>query len=406
MPYRASETNGREAGRVTFLLVLILPLLFVVTGLVAGVSAQVVVPVDTPYTLIDAEGRTQLQVGAEGPLRGNGPFTGYAYLFLTRPQFLHEDVYLRAVIAPVYATGELIRNHWPTTNSALGFGLGGGLYAASHVEFREGRFREGESFSGNTAEATLAYYLRGPKIAGVLPVEAQIRARPMYVLYDRDGDTSRRFRLPEDSAIYGARAGIRVGGVPPDLFPESAVELSLWHLLRYRENAGRYGLAERPQRSEHLTQETWLRLGGIHSFGNTKASAFMNAGIAEDADALSAFRLGGGLRLRGEFPLMLQGYNLDEVLAKRFWLVNLAYRFPIWPGQDRVNLQLLVDYARVGYLRGYRLPHGGLTGVGANLSVALTERITLVAGYGYGIDAPRHGGFGGHEVDTLFEFKY
>ena len=103
---------------------------------------------------------------------------------------------------------------------------------------------------------------------------------------------------------------------------------------------------------------------------------------------------------------MLHGYNVEEVFARRFWLVNLAYRFPIWPGQDRVHLQLLGDYARVDYVKAHRLPHTGLAGVGANLSVALTKRITLVAGYGYGIDARRGHGFGGHDVDAQFEFKY
>lgn len=44
-------------------------------------------------------------------------------------------------------------------------------------------------------------------------------------------------------------------------------------------------------------------------------------------------------------------------------------------------------------------------GVGANLSVALTKRITLAVGYGDGTEAPRGRGFGGHEVDTQFEFK-
>ena len=32
------------------------------------------------------------QVGAETPLRGNGPWTGYGYFFYTRPHFLHEDL--------------------------------------------------------------------------------------------------------------------------------------------------------------------------------------------------------------------------------------------------------------------------------------------------------------------------
>jgi hypothetical protein len=312
---RANGTNGREAGRVRCLPVLTLPLLLVLAGDVDGVAAQVITPIETPYTLIDAESRTRFEVGAEAPLRGNGPWTGYAYMLLTRPHFLDENVYLRALIAPVYATGELIRDHWPTTNSALSLGLGGGLFAASHVEFRDGRFDKEESFSGNTAEATLAYYLRGLKVAGALPLEAQIRVRPTYVMYDRNDDTLRRFRLPEDSAIYRVRAGIRLGGVPPDLFPESTVELSLWHQLSYREAAGRYGLAERPQQTEHLTQETWIRLGGIYSFWGTQASAFLNAGIAEDTDALSAFRLGGSLRLRAEFPLVLHGYNVDEIFA-------------------------------------------------------------------------------------------
>jgi hypothetical protein len=364
-------------------------------------------PIETPYTKIDTESRTQIEVGAEAPLKGNGPPTGYAYGFLTRPHFLDKkDLYLRAVIAPVYAEGELIHDHWPSANGALGLGVGGGLFVAGHTEFRGGGFDKAESFAGHLAEATFAYYLRGPTIAGMLPLEGQIRVRPTYVVYARSSHTSGRFRLPEDSAIYNMRAGIRLGGVPPDLFPGSALELSLWHQVSYRETAGHYGLPERPQQTKHLTQKTWLRVGGIFSFRGTQASAFLNAGIAEDTDALSAFRLGGGLRLRAEFPLLLHGYNLDEILARAYCLVNFSYRFPIWPGQNRVTLQLLADYAQVDYAPGYRLPRNGLAGVGANLSVALSKRMTLVAGYGSGIDAPRGGRFGGHEIRTLFEFKY
>jgi hypothetical protein len=70
---RANGTNGREAGRVRFLPVLILPLILVFTGDIDGVSAQAIAPIQTPYTLIDAESRTRFEVGAEGPLRGNGP---------------------------------------------------------------------------------------------------------------------------------------------------------------------------------------------------------------------------------------------------------------------------------------------------------------------------------------------
>ena len=380
--------------------------LLLLSALVSIASAQVPARVETPYTLIDAESRTYLQAGVENPLRGNGPLTGYGYFFFTRPHFLHEDLYLRLVIPPGYFISELALDHWPTKNSALGFGLSGGLWAESQVEFRDGRYEKEESFSGHSVGATLAYYLRGPTVGGLLPLEGQIRVNPKYVLYDRTDDTARRFRLPENTMIYDMRGGIRLGGVPPELFPEAALEASVWHAVSYRATAGRYGFRERPQESEHLTQRTWTRLGVMYTFGATQASAFLNAGIAEDTDALSAFRLGGGLRLRAEFPLLLHGYNVEEVFARSFVLVNVGYRFPIWPGQDRVHLQLLADYARVDYVQDHRLPRSGLAGVGANLSVALTKHITLALGYGYGIDAPRGRRFGGHEVDTQFEFKY
>ena len=74
--------------------------------------------------------------------------------------------------------------------------------------------------------------------------------------------------------------------------------------------------------------------------------------------------------------------------------MNLAYRFPVWPDQDRVHLQLFADYAWVDYLLGHHLPRNNLGGVGASLSVALTNGIMLVMGYGYGINATRNGGFG------------
>ncbi len=393
--------NWREMVRpVLLLLILILS-----SARVDIASAQVPARIETPYTQVDDETRTFYEAGIEAPLRGNGPLTGYGFLFLTRPHFLERDLYLRLVIAPVYVTSELIFDKWPAPHSAVGVGLSGGLYANSQTEFRGDRFEKGESFSGHSAEATLAYYLRGLMIEGFLPIEGQLRVQPQYVVYSDGGDTASRFRLPENSAIVEGRAGVRLGGVPPDLLPDEAMELSLWHAVSYRAAAGFYGLPERLQETDHLTQQTWIRAGGIFPFGKTQASLFMNVGFAEDTDPLSAFRLGGSLRLRSEFPLVLHGYSDQEIFARGYWLTNVSYRFPIWPGQERVHLEILGDYARVDFLRGHRLPHGGLAGIGADLSFAVTKRITLVVGYGYGINAPRNHGYGGHEATILFEMK-
>ena len=203
--------------------VVVAPLILLLLSAPVGIaSAQLPARVETPYSLMDAESRTFLEGGIETPLRGNGPLTGYGYLFYTRPHFLDEDLYLRLVIPPGYFISELIRDHWPSHNSAVGVGISGGFFAESQTEFQNGRYEKDASFNGDSAGGTLAYYLRGLKIGGLLPAEGQIRANPKYVWYDRTGDTSRRFRLPENTAIYDVRAWIRLGGVPPELFPNAA----------------------------------------------------------------------------------------------------------------------------------------------------------------------------------------
>ena len=143
--------------------------------------------------------------------------------------------------------------------------------------------------------------------------------------------------------------------MPPELFPKAALELSVWHTVSCRDLAGRYGLPERPEETEHLTQRTWTRAGGIYTFWGTQASAFLNAGIAEDTDPLSAFRLGAGLRLRAELLLPLHGYNVEEIFARRFWLVNLAYRQTGYPG-DTHSVRSLVRSSANRFGRQLRPP--------------------------------------------------
>jgi len=131
----------RQAGRLLLRSLILFPLTALALGArVDTTSAQVPARVETPYTLMDAESRRIFEVGAETPLRGNGPLTGYGYFFYTRPHFLHEDLYLRLVIPPGYLISELILDHWPSQNSAVGVGVSGGLWAESQVEFRDGRF--------------------------------------------------------------------------------------------------------------------------------------------------------------------------------------------------------------------------------------------------------------------------
>ena len=354
----------------------------------------------------DPEPRAYLEVGTEAPLKGNAPISGYAFFLLNRPNFPNPDQYLRVVVSPTYVLSELVQDHWPFGRHAVSIGLNGGGLRYGHEEYRNGNYKEDESFWGHGAELPLSYYA-GTKLFDKLPLEGQIRVTPAFVVYQDSFSTADRFELPPDTGLFTGRVGLRLGGVPPELLPQVALEASAWYEATYRTETGTFGFPERPEDLESLSQRAWGRVGAVLSpaDGHT-VDVFVTAGVSHDADLLSSFRMGSALPFRSEFPLILHGYFVEEVFAKRFWLLNASYRFPAWPGSRAVHLRISGDIAGVDYIAGHSLPRKQLHGVGGDLSVAFTPRVTFVVGYGYGFDAPRNDGFGGHEAHALIEFKF
>jgi hypothetical protein len=105
-------------------------------------------------------------------------------------------------------------------------------------------------------------------------------------------------------------------------------------------------------------------------------------------------------------PLILHGYNEGEVFARRFALVNASYQLAPIPAVDWLRLQFSGDYARVAFFPGHSLPHHKLTAAGADIIAAVFKGASLVVGYGYGFDAPRHNHSGAQEAHVLFEKKF
>jgi hypothetical protein len=373
---------------------------------VAGLALLPVLAAGPARAQRDPEPRAYVEVGTEAPLKGNAPVTGYAFFLWNRPHFPEPDQYLRVVVSPTYLLSELVQDHWPFGRHAVSIGLNGGGLRFGHEEFRNGSYREEESFWGHGGELPLSYYA-GTKLFDKLPLEGQVRLTPAYVVYGQSFDTADRFELPPDTGLFTGRVGLRLGGVPPELLPEVALEASAWYEATYRTETGTFGLPERPERLESLSQRAWGRLAVVvaPADGHT-IDVLLTAGVSRDVDLLSSFRLGSALPFRSEFPLILHGYFVEEVFAKRFWLLNASYRFPAWPGSRGVHLRIGGDIAGVDYIAGHRLPRKHLRGVGGDLSVAVTPRVTVVVGYGYGLDAPRNGSFGGHEAHALIELKF
>jgi hypothetical protein len=354
----------------------------------------------------DPEPRAYIEAGTDVALKGNAPVAGYAFFLWNRPHFPAEDQYLRVVVAPTYLQSELVQDHWPYGRHAVSIGLNGGGIRYGHWEYREGSYKGAESFWGDGGEVPLSYYA-GTKLFGQLPLQGQIRVTPAYLVYQDSLDTADRFKLPPDTGLFTGRVGLRLGGVPPELLPTLALEVSAWYEATYRTNTGTFGFPERPEQLESLSQRAWGRIAAdLEPLEGHHVELLVTAGLSKDADLLSSFRLGSALPFWSEFPLILHGYFVEEVFAKRFWLVNASYRFPIWPNQRSVFLRVSGDLAGVNYIPGHHLPRNRLGGAGVDLSVAFTSRITLVVGYGYGFDAPRNGGFGGHMAHALIEVKF
>jgi len=354
----------------------------------------------------DPEPRAYIEAGTDIPVKGNAPVNGYAFFLWNKPNYPEPDQYLRVILSPTYLQSEFVQDHWPFGPVAVGVGLNGGGIRFGHDEYRDGVYKGQESFWGSGVEVPLSVY-GGTKLFGLLPLEGQLRATPSYVVYQDGLDTSDRFVLPQDTGLFTGRVGLRLGGVPPELLPTLALEVSAWYEATYRTNTASFGFPDRPERLEELSQRAWGRLAAVFEplEGHT-IELLVTAGLSKDADLLSSFRLGSELPFRSEFPLILHGYFFEEVFAKRFWLVNASYRLPIWPGQRSVFLRFSGDLAGVQYIPGHELPRDRLGGAGVDLSVAFTPRVTMVVGYGYGFDAPRNGGFGGQMIYALIEVKF
>ena len=339
-------------------------------------------------------------------MKGNAPINGYAFYLWNRPNYPEPDQYLRVVVAPTYLLTEFVQDHWPFGRHAVSIGLNGGGFRYGHEEYRHGTHQAEESFWGHGAELPLSYYA-GTKLFDKLPLQGQVRVTPAFLVYQDSFSTDEDYQLPPDTGLITGRVGLRLGGVPPELLPKLALEASAWYEATYRTNTGTFGLPDKPEPLESLSQRFWGRLAGVFApaDGHT-IDVLLTAGFSLDVDLLSSFRMGSALPFRSEFPLIIHGYFVEEVFAKRFWLLNASYRFPAWPGSRKVTLRLAFDMAGVDYVDGHALPREHLRGVGGDLSVAFTPRVTMVVGYGYGIDAPRNGGFGGHEAHALIELKY
>ncbi|MBI2386342.1 MAG: hypothetical protein HYV14_10060 [Elusimicrobia bacterium] len=356
---------------------------------------------------IDPERRQLLQLGFNQAVDGRGPLAAYAYYYLNVPRFLSPKRALRLIVAPAYADSELGFKKALGEKTDLGLGLAGGAFADSHTEIRQDRFVRGESYRGDGARASLSLYHDFPP-QGPVPLAGILRVESHYSKYTRDDTTDRAFAMPEAQTEVNGRAGLRLGGREPYLVPNLAMEVSAWYEGRWRLAPMDYGYGG-DRRIEPNSQLFWGRALLIYNEPSSpdRFIATLSGGTSIRADRFSAYRLGGDLPMATEFPLSLPGYYYEEISARRYGLLGGSYIVPLsrdkktWTGMVTASTAL-VDYAEGFAQRGKT--HSGV-GFGA-LYVSRSKAWQVLSGYGYGFNASRGHGNGGHTVGLLVQFDF
>jgi hypothetical protein len=217
-----------------------------------------------------------------------------------------------------------------------------------------------------------------------------LRVAAHYATFDSDSDTAPTFRVPDDQATFHCRAGLRWGGAEPVLLPAMAMELSAWYEFQARSDPGPYGFAG-DRRLEAHTHLVWGRAMLAYTLPESGHSFALSltGGWSQDADRLSAYRLGAVLPLVSEFALTLPGYYYQELSAKRFALATGMYSIPL-DARKRWNFIVFGSTGFVDYLPGLEQPGHWHSGVGGGLLYRAAPW-QVVVGYGYGVDALRSG---------------
>ena len=363
-------------------------------------------PCSKAWAQLDPHRRDLLQLGYNQPLEGVGPISAYAFYYLSRPQFQGSNTALRIALAPTFVDSELGLRQLLGPRTDLAFGVSGGGFADSYSEVRRGKLLREESFTGHGGEVSASLYHRFNPDSQI-PLTAVLRSAYHYSTYARDSRTDSAFTIPEDRGDVHLRAGLRWGGREPVMFPEMAMELSVWYEAQVRGKPGTYGY-QADRRVEHQSHMAWMR--GLLAYTLPRhqhiISLSTTLGTTLHPDRFSAFRLGGALPLIAEFPLSIPGYYFQELSAKRFFLINASYGIPLDPG-GHCQIQGFGATAVVSHFSNIEQPGGWQSGLGSAFVLSPGKKAWQIAlGYGYGIDAMRSSGRGSHSIGLLIQYDF
>jgi hypothetical protein len=357
------------------------------------------------FAQIDPEHRNLVELGYDQPLAGQGPQGIYAYYYYNQPDFYGTNIALRVAFAPTYLDSELGFKQLISPTTDLGIGIAGGAYGDNYYEVRQGTFIKRESFDGDGGSAAVnIYQLLDP--GKLIPLSVVARGGIHYATYDNENQTAGNFVLPRDQLSMFTRVGLRFAGNEPVLYPELGLEVSLWFEQDLRFDHQRYGFND-DRSLKPSVNLYWAYAGLNYTFTNIghQFSVAITAGGSDNADRLSAWRLGGVLPLIAEYPLVLPGYYYEELTAQKFVHFYGAYEIPL-DRSEYFRFRVEGASAVIQYLPGFE-QNAWQSGVGCGLAFTpKSKKFKIILRYGYGFNAIRNGSEGAQSIGVLFQYDF
>jgi hypothetical protein len=355
---------------------------------------------------VDPIVRNQLQLGYDQPITGKGPQAAYLYYYRNEPQFVRSNLTLRLAVAPAYMDAEVGVKNLISPSTDLGIGIAGGAFGDYYYEVRQGNYVREESFNGHGGGGSVSLYQRlNP--GQLVPLHLVGRGGFRYSTYVDAKKTDDTFELPEDRMNLYTRAGLRLAGKEPTLYPDLAMELSVWYERQWRLHSDEYGF-NNDRAVNAASSLYWVYAGFHYAWTNVghKFNLDVTAGGSDGTDRFSAWRLGGVLPLVAEFPLILPGYYFQEISAERFVHLSAGYDISL-DHENRWQWRVEGAGARVDYLPGFEQNDRWHAGIGSAVVFTSRSKVLKVAlRYGYGFEALRHDEKGAHSVGVLFQWDF
>jgi hypothetical protein len=358
------------------------------------------------FAQIDIESRRVLvaQTG-ESVWHSEEALNALGFFWFNQNNYPWTNTALRIIYAGVYLDAELSYFVAGNTNTAIGFGAGGGFYLNSITPYVNGERLSHQGFYGDNVGGRIFINQTIPN-----PTPLPLNLRGSYLItqeFYHKSDTTQDFTLPPDFYVQTIQSELRFGGIEPGLLSKRGAELYLEADANYRSGFDMFGPTTPPTVLGHQTtyQRTFGSLAAKIPAGPTVVSARLCGGWGEQLDELSAWKIGGNLVNLQPLAYTLHGYYTREFFTDRFALANLALGVPL---TDKHNLaaHFYGDWAIARGVPPETRDTHNYFGVGMGLSFRALWDTDFLVSYGYGINAVRNGEHGGQEIGLALEKKF